>query len=132
MARIQHPGGGVSRTKQADSATTDLKAIVNKYITHGQPLPERDLHYGDFTNVSDYHAAHNRMIEAQEQFAALPAAVRRHCENDPGKFLDLVFDPDRRGELEELGMVPERAPAGAPPAKEEEPAQPAEVLPPTE
>lgn len=129
----EHPGGGKLITKQSDGDGTDINDIMHRYIVHGDTPPGMGtLKYGDFTNVDGYHAALNKINEAQKQFERLPAFVKRHVDHDPGKFLEMVFDPDRRGELEELGLIPERAPKDAPEATPPEPITPAEPLPPTE
>jgi len=112
--------GGRQRTKQADTLDTDVNVIVGRFIAHGQlPNDGQTPNYGDFTNVDGYHAALNLVKAARDDFDALPASVRKHVDNDPGKFLDLVYDPDRRGELEELGLIDAQAPEAAPPAKTE-------------
>lgn len=111
--RVTHPEGGRVRTKQGDALDTDINKIINRFVAHlhapdpNAPLPT----YGDFSNIGDYHTALNKVTEAQTNFNALPSAVRDHVDNDPGEFLKLVFDPDRIGELEELGLVPEQTPA---------------------
>lgn len=116
--RIQHPVGGRVLTKQSDAAQTDVNAIMARWIAHGVPPsgPSHFAEYGDFTNADTYHAALTQLRQAEEAFAALPASVRKHVDNDLGIFLDLVYNPDRRAELEELGMLPAQAPVDAPPA----------------
>lgn len=108
-------------TKQSDALATDVNTIMQRWIAHGTPPGGPAMHasYGDFSNVDDYHTSLNKLREAQQSFEALPAAVRKHVQNDPGKFLEMVYDPDRRGELEQLGLIPEQAPEDAPPATPE-------------
>lgn len=117
--RVQHEGGGVSKTRQSDTLKTDVRAILGRYIAHGTPPGGllREANYGDFTNVDSYHAALNMLREAQLSFNALPAAVRRRCANDPGLFLELVYNPENRHELEQLGLVEALTPKDAPPSK---------------
>lgn len=113
--RVTHPEGGRVMTKQSDAAASDVNAIIERWISHGvAPMVGGNATYGDFTGHGDYHSALNKVKEAERQFSELPAAVRAHVDNDPGKFLEMVFDPTRSGELEELGMVPERVPEEAP------------------
>lgn len=129
----RHPGGGTIITKQADADNANINTIMEKWAIHGDvPLNGRTPTYGDFTNAGDFHSALNKIMAAKQDFSELPAYVRRHVDHDAGKFLDMVFDPERRGELEELGLVPERAPASAPPATEApEPPTPPVPDPPT-
>lgn len=117
-------------TKQADALKSDINTIMARWIAHGTPPsgPAGHAQYGDFTNVDDYHTALNKLEQARQQFQALPSAIRKHVKNDPGAFLDMVFDPERRGELEELGLVEAQAPESAPAAVVPDPPE----APPTE
>lgn len=125
--RVTHPEGGKLITKQADGVRMDTNHIVNRWITHGVlPLAGTHPTFGDFSNRTTYHEALSRIRQAETDFATLPANVRRHCNNDLGEYLECVYDPNRRAELEALGLVDEHAPADAPPAAvvEENPQEP--------
>lgn len=107
IGRVTSPGGGPRRTKQAFGEDSDVNAIMRKYLAtgilpHVNRAPPR---YGDFTGVEDYHEALVKVRTAEQLFSELPAKVRDHCRNDPAEFLDLVFDPARRPECVELGLV---------------------------
>lgn len=127
--------GTESLTKQSMAQESDINQIVARHIAHGTPLfVDGRATYGDFSGFLDYHGSLNAVMRAQDEFNSLPAAVREHCQNDPGKFLELVYDPSRREELVALGLVDLAVPAGAPapPAPEGEittevPAAPAVV-----
>lgn len=109
--------GDESLTKQSMAQESDINQIVARHIAHGVPLfVDGRATYGDFSSFLDYHGSLNAVLRAQEEFNALPAAVREHVGNDPGKFLDLVYDPARRDELVALGLVDAAFPAGAVPA----------------
>ncbi len=141
--RVGHPCGGRQLTKLAEQDSTDVNLIMDSWVHSGaavaghlNPAPGR---YGDFSSGLDYLSALNAVRDAETAFAALPPKVRSHCENDPGKLLDMWYDPERRSELEALGLVEapvsvESAPpveADVPPvpeAEEAEPASPAEDL----
>ena len=119
--RVQHPGGGKSRTKQADAASVDIKAILGRYINTGLVSQRREPGtYGDFSSASTFSDAMNRVREAEEQFMLLPAEIRRACDHDPAVFLEKVFSPEGRAELEQVGLVENEAPVGAPPSKPSE------------
>ncbi len=123
-------------TKQSDALETDVNAIMARFVSHGEiPASRGQPQYGDFSNVDDYTTAMNKVKDAQRQFDELPASVRAHVDNDPGKFLDMVYDPTRIKELEELGLVERQKPeAIADPeiVKKETPEAPAEpAAPPT-
>lgn len=128
--RVRAPESGPSMTKQSDALDSDINAIMGRFISHGEiPASRGQPQYGDFSNVDDYLGAMTKVREAQAQFDLLPAAVRAHVDNDPGKFLEMVYDEDRIGELEELGLVERQKPEPiADPAKvaKEMPKAPAE------
>lgn len=122
MSRVErvgvvHPEGGRVMTKQSMALESDINQIVARHVAHGVPFPAGlNPTYGDFSDHDGYHAALSDVMRAQHEFSRLPAAVREHCQNDPGEFLRMVYDPSRRGELEKLGLVEAAAPAAAPPA----------------
>ena len=107
------------KTKQSFKDAADINLLVAKWRRSGEgPPPRKEApQYGDFADAQDYKSALDRVIDAQVTFESLPSSVRTACENDPGKFLDLVHDPDRRGELVELGLLPEHEPAKEPEVK---------------
>ena len=114
-SRVTHPSGGESMTKQSMAASTDVNLILEKWHKHGAAVAHvnrSQAMWGDFSSGVDYQAALNSISEAQRDFEALPAHVRAHVDNDPGKFLELVFDPERREELERLGLVGVEVPRG--------------------
>lgn len=122
MSRIErvgavHPEGGRVMTKQSMAAESDVNQIVSRHVAHGLPfLPDGRARYGDFSSYGSYHDSLDAVRAAEDEFLKLPAAVREHCQNDVGRFLELVFDPSRRAELEKLGLVEGAAPEAAPPA----------------
>lgn len=119
--RVHPDSDPVSMTKQAHAAETDINRIVSRYTETGVwPRNPRAPMYGDFSDFGSYHEMANRVHQAQEDFLMLPVAVRRACDNDPGKFLEMVFDPERVKELEELGLLKRHLPEAA----EQEPAEP--------
>lgn len=112
--RVVAEVGGVSMTKQSMASDTDINQIVARHVAHDAPFfVDGRATYGDFTGVLDYHGALTAVMRAQDEFMALPAAVREHCKNDPGEFLSMVYDPGRRPELEKLGLVEAAVPAAA-------------------
>jgi len=108
----------------------DINTIMKKYEKTGV-LEHRNTfegQYGDFTDApEDYHASMNAVIEADEMFQTLPAAMRRRFHNDPGAFIDFVGNPENQDELIKLGLAkapPEDViddPKPNPPAKAQEP-----------
>ncbi len=91
----------------------DINTILQKFNITGI-LPEAPLspRYGDFSGISDYHTALNRVIAAQQEFEALPAQIRSRFDNDPAKLIEFLDNDANRPEAEELGLV-EKATAEA-------------------
>lgn len=120
--RVQHKGGGISRTRQADTNKTDINAIVGRYVAHGVvPQAPGTARYGDFSSGMDFKTAMDKVTAAQSEFNALPSQIRAHVNHDPGAFLDMVLDASRKDELIELGLLPQMdASLPAPVAEEEE------------
>jgi len=114
--RVTHAEGGRLMVKQSQVAGTDVNAILKRWMRDGAAtahVNRETPRYGDFSSGMDYAEALNAVHEAEREFAALPSAVRAHVRNDPGELLDMVFDPERRGELEKLGLVSVGAAGGA-------------------
>lgn len=88
----------------------DINNILRQFNITGL-LPEAPLspRYGDFTGISDYHTALNRVIAAQDEFEALPADIRARFENDPAQLIDFLDNPENRPEAEQLGLVQKAA-----------------------
>ncbi len=106
--RVCHPEGGEKKTKESLAGATDINVLLDRWMKHGEAVVHLNRQagaYGDFSSGVDYTEALNSINEAQREFGALPADVRAHCENDPAKFLELIFDPERREEVERLGLV---------------------------
>lgn len=99
------PEGGRVMTKQSDALASDINSIVARHVAHRIPLPvSGNARYGDFSDGRSYHEMASRLREVEGSFSRLPADIRKHCGNDPGNFLDMVYNPERVGELEKLGL----------------------------
>lgn len=119
---------GPSLTRQADAIEADINHIINRYTLNGEPLPTRRHFYGDFTNSLDFHQAQQAVAAGNSAFEALPLAVRNHCRNDPGVFLDLVHsdNPADHETLQKLGLVELHKPTTAVADVGEPPTEPVE------
>ena len=88
----------------------DINTILQKFNVTGL-LPESPLspRYGDFSGISDYHTAMNRVLAVQDEFEALPAQIRARFENDPAQLIEFLENSDNRPEAEALGLVEKAA-----------------------
>lgn len=111
MGRVFAPRGERSRTHQSFKEPSEMRAIMRKYLSSGDPqvlLQKRpeSARYGDFTTDVDYLSALSKVREAERLFMELPSSVRDHVDNDPAELLRLVNDPERREECEKIGLIP--------------------------
>jgi len=104
--RLQYATEGATRTEQAHANEVNINTIMAR-VEKGQTVPINTASplYGDFTGVSDYQTACDTVIQAQDDFMALPAKVRSHFDNDPAKLIDFIQNPDNKKEAIELGLV---------------------------
>lgn len=106
-----HFEGEVSRTKPSFADECDVNKIMDRYKRTGQlpALVKGDPVYGDFSEVTDYLTSLERVRVAEEAFLALPAAVRKECDNNPAVFLERVKDPTWARD-HKLALPPEAVP----------------------
>lgn len=119
-----------SLTRQSEAEEADINVLIERFGL-GVPMPV-DLRVplqGDFESIMDFQGAMNIMIEGREAFMQLPPKVRARFGNDPGAFLDFVYDDANYDEAVKMGVALPRpvevepapmkvevvAPAGAPP-----------------
>lgn len=123
---VQHPSGGRQMTKLAEQDASDINVIMRRWKADGVvPVVGDKPRYGDFSRGVDFHDGLNRMKAAGDDFDALPSEVRKRCDNDPGKFLDLVSVEETRLELVELGLPSDRDPGDpSPPVPDPAPPEP--------
>lgn len=100
----------------------DINNILRQFNITGQ-LPDAPLspRYGDFTGISDYKTALDRVIEADEEFMALPAQIRARFDNDAANLIQFLDDENNRAEAIELGLVDRNGLETAPAVEEKTP-----------
>lgn len=112
-------------TKQSHKDECDINKIMARYQRTG--VIDHVQKYGPvYADVSsaDYVSSMNLVKDAETMFAELPSTVRAKFGNDVVEFLDVVTDPERIGELEELGVAPSRKPSKEPDGAEDAQNQP--------
>ena len=87
----------------------DINNILRQFNITGL-LPESPLspRYGDFSGISDYHTALNRVIAAEDEFMALPANIRARFDNDPAQLINFLDDESNKDEAIKLGLVDQK------------------------
>jgi phage internal scaffolding protein len=84
----------------------DINIIVERFGVTGQlPVKAIEPSYGDFSGVSDYHTALNKIKAADEAFMALPAKLRAKFDHDPNALLNFLENEANKDEAIELGLI---------------------------
>jgi phage internal scaffolding protein len=115
---LLYPDGkaGELVTKQEFKDECDIYTILGTYARTGQ-LTHLNSMAGTFQDLppdTDYQAAMNTIIQAQDAFAALPATIRDRYHNDPAEFLAAIDNPDERPYLTEQGVFKQPVPVAPP------------------
>jgi len=84
----------------------DINVLVERFGVTGQlPVKAIEPSYGDFSGVSDYHTALNKIKAAEAEFMALPAKLRAKFDHDPNALLNFLENEANRDEAIELGLI---------------------------
>lgn len=105
----------VTQTHQAEA--TDIHHILESFGVTGGPglqLNPRQPFYGDFSEAGDLQTQFERVSEAFEAFAELPAKIRARFDNDPVMLVQFLEDPANIPEGVEIGLYAESALQGHP------------------
>lgn len=70
----------------------------------GDPTGRRIPRFEEWNSMT-YHEMHNKLVDAQREFAGLPARLRSRFDNDPYQLIRFIEDPDHRAEALTLGLV---------------------------
>jgi phage internal scaffolding protein len=95
-----------SLAQQQFKDESDINTIVNSFLKTGI-MPESPLSpkYGDFSGISDYKTALDRVIAVDEEFMNLPANIRARFENEPANLIQFLDNEQNRAEAEKLGLL---------------------------
>lgn len=111
---------GPGRTDQSFKNECDINYIVKNFVTTKSLPPHllnaRNAVFEDVSEVGDFQAALETVQAGNLAFATLPADLRDRFNNDPGRFLDWLYNPDNRAEAISLGLVKKPLQGATPPA----------------
>lgn len=98
-----------SCTHQSFVEECDILNILSSHdaLSMIEAAAHRPKQYLDCSIISDYHAALNQVISANDAFNELPSHVRARFKNDPGAFVDFFNDPANLEEAISLGLAAE-------------------------
>lgn len=101
-----------TRTRQEFKEECDINTIVERFgITGTMPESLVTPMSGDFTEVVDYRTSLHLLMEAEQAFLQVPAAIRERFGNDPHRFVEFVSDEKNRPALTEMGLLEVKRPA---------------------
>lgn len=94
-------------THQEFKESCDIRSIMKQFKRQGigLPIPNFNDAILDYSDLPDYQSALNLMIDAQNSFDSLPANVRKRFGNDPGEFVNFIYDPANEQELIKMGLA---------------------------
>lgn len=100
----------------------DINNILRQFNVTGL-LPELTLspRYGDFTGISDFKTALDRVNATYDEFETLPAQIRAKFDNDPENLIMFLDNEENRQEAEKLGLVEPKTTLDAPVVEEKTP-----------
>lgn len=101
-------GGGEVLTQQHFADEVDINTIVKRFGITGQaPFGNVNGVYGDFTGITDYDSALERIDTAKEKFMNLPPEIREKFGNDPGEMIRIANSLDEAQFMERYGSAKE-------------------------
>ncbi len=100
-----------SLTQQHFKDECDINKIIERFTRTGllPQYPGEDMQFGDYTTSVDYHEAMTIIVQAQQQFEALPSSVRDKFDNSPAKMLNFVSKKENIEESVKLGLLNKQA-----------------------
>lgn len=80
--------GDQTRVQQSFGTEVDINTIVRRYGVNVSNLGSEPVGmYGDFTGITDYESAVERIAQANDRFMKLPASVRERFNNNPAELI---------------------------------------------
>lgn len=109
--RVQSHPRGQSMTKQADTEKADMNRILSRASSTGL-LPQRVAQplSGEIPDIESFHDAMNLIVNANNQFMALPVAIREEFRHSPEAFLDFARNPENAEKMVTMGLAQKKAP----------------------
>lgn len=109
--RVRFETTGKSRVQQHFKRECDVNHILARYKNAMRREYLADYkgyvqgQFGDASIACDYREACERVQQAEDAFASLPAAVRSRFNNDPAGLLDFIGNEANKEEAIKLGLI---------------------------
>jgi len=106
MTRCPKTFKGKSRVEQQHRDECNINTIMRKMHAQGiLPHFKQGGNFGDFTSYTHFHDMQNRIADAHEDFMRLPSELRYKFDNDPGKLVQFLENPENLSECRRLGLI---------------------------
>ena len=104
--RLQKDFTGESQTQQQFKDECDINNVVRQFAKTGHihHLNNSEPNYG-LADSTTYHDAMNIVVQAQQEFDAMPSEIRAKFGHSPENFLSFVENPDNAQELYDMGII---------------------------
>lgn len=101
---------------------SDINSILRKFNITGE-LPNAPIspRYGDFSGISDFKTALDRVNATYDEFESLPGELRARFNNNPEELIQFLDNDENRLEAEKLGLVEPKTIDEAPLVEEKTP-----------
>ena len=109
-----------SKTVQSFKEECDINNVMLRFEQTGilEHVSTYAPQWGDFSDTpSSYQDALAQIKNAEDMFKDLPARVREQFDNNPGKFIDFVENPENTQALIDLGLANLKTPKASPDAE---------------
>lgn len=112
-------------TEQSHKRECDINEIMLRADRDGilPNVNRAQMIFEDVSQVDDYKAIQDQLIDANNIFMSFPAKLRKKFNNDPMQFVRFVENPDNLEEMYELGLAirPKPEPKVPSPGEEDSP-----------
>jgi len=105
--RVTYQDDKPSMTQQHFKNQCDINQILKKFEKTGMITHVRSNQgaYGDFATSKNFQENLNQVLNAQNAFDALPAAIRKRFSNNPLLLIEFVQNDENYNEALALGLV---------------------------
>ncbi|AXL14605.1 internal scaffolding protein [Microviridae sp.] len=112
-----------SLTEQCHKDEVKIQNIMRKASREGivRHVSKYQGQYMDMVSAPDFYEAQIQLANAQSMFETVPAQIRAEFDNDPGKYIDFMQNPENRENIEKMGLDASHLPEATqlPPKQEE-------------
>jgi len=102
--------------EESHAERTNIHKIMKRYRATGiiEHVNQHKGTYADMATSLDYKESLDLILKADSMFSELPADLRARFENNPGKFVDFMQNPENYREIQEIGLDATHLPESPP------------------